>query len=315
MLEPFPQYKSAPGVTWDNVGNLAYNAFELIMKMREYKGVNFTVNYTYSKNLGDEGTVRSYYPVPAAASSNGVAMPGNNRMDRSVTANDIPENLNVFGYGKLPFGRGKIGGDNWAVRTFAGGWQLSGIFRYASGKPLLITGTGCTAPGQGTCMPDLAPGRDLGSARINGGYGSGGVTFANYTQKNYLDPNAFAPLHVFPVGPYNCSSLNDSIMVGKTNVCSSAVTKIGTAPRSSSYLRGPGGYGLDASLQRSFNITQERVKFIFRADCFNVPNKVSFSMSQTQTINAANPSNTTSFGRLTGYSSPRRFQFEGRITF
>ncbi len=304
MLRPFPQYSSPPGVEWDNISNLAYNAFDLILKMREYKGVNFTVNYTFSKNLGDDGTVRAYYPVPAAASSTGVAMPGNNRMDRSITAQDIPENLNVFGYGKLPFGRGHIGGENWAVRTFAGGWEFSGIFRYTSGKPLLVTGTGCTAPAQGTCMPDLAPGRDLGSARINGGYGHG-ATFADYTQKNYLDPGAFSALNVFPLAGKG----------GTLATCPTCISKIGTAPRSSSYLRSSGSYGLDASLQRSFNLTPERVKFIFRADCFNVPNNVSFSMSQTQSVSVVNPSTTTAFGRLTGYSSSRKFQFEGRVTF
>lgn len=313
MLRPFQQYSSPPGLTWDNIANLSYNAFDLILKMREFKGVNFTVNYTFSKNLGDEGTVRSSYAVPAAASSNGVAMPGNNRMDRSITKQDIPENLNVFGYGKLPFGRGHIGGDNWAVRNIAGGWQLSGIFRYTAGEPLLVDGTGCNSPGQGTCMPDLAPGRDLGSARINGGYGHG-VTFqgpTGYTQKNYLDPGAFAALNVFPVGTKQCANLADS----SSALCKSAVTKIGTAPRSSSYLRQPGSYNIDASLQRSFNITPERVKFVFRADCFNVLNNVNFSMSQTQTVSVVDPSTTSSFGRLTGYSSPRRWQFEGRVTF
>ncbi|HEX5284326.1 MAG TPA: carboxypeptidase regulatory-like domain-containing protein [Bryocella sp.] len=305
MLRPFPQYSSPPGNTWDNIANLAYNAFEFSLKMREYKGVNFTVNYTYSKNLGDDGTVRSYFPVPAAASSSGVAMPGNNRMDRSITINDIPENLNVFGYGKLPFGRGKIGGDNWAVRNIAGGWELSGIYSYNSGKPLLVQGTGCTAPAQGTCMPDLAAGRDLGSARINGEYGGPGVTYANYTQKNYLDTGAFSSLNVFPPAGKG----------GTLAQCTTCISKIGTAPRSSSYLRQPNRYNLDASLQRSFPITQERVKFVFRADCFNVLNNVTFSMAQAQTISVVDPSNTSSFGRLTGYSSPRRFQFEGRIVF
>lgn len=305
MLRPFPQYSAPPGVEWDNIANLSYNAFELTMKMREYKGVNFTVNYTFSKNLGDDGTVRSYFAVPAAASSNGVAMPGNNRMDRSITAQDIPESLNIFGYGKLPFGRGKIGGDNWAVRNFAGGWEFSGIFRYTGGKPLLVSGTGCTSPAQGTCMPDMAPGRDLGSARINGGYGHG-VTYANYTQKNYLDTSAFSALNVFPLAGNSGPTLAQ---------CPNCITKIGTAPRSSSYLRQPGSYDLDASLQRSFNITPERVKFVFRADCFDVTNNVTFSMSQTQSVSVVNPSNTTSFGRLTGYSNNRRFQFEGRIVF
>jgi hypothetical protein len=307
MLRPFPQYSAPPGPQWDNVANLSYNAFQLTLKMREYKGVNFTVNYTFSKNLGDDDTTRASYAVPAAASSNGVAMPGNNRADRSVTDTDLPENLNVFGYGKLPFGRGKIGGNNWAVRNLAGGWEVSGIFTYHSGTPLLVTGTGCTAPGQGTCMPDLAAGRTLKSARMNGGYGSGGITYANYTQKLYLDTSAFAPLNVFPLGSNNGPTLAQ---------CPTCITKIGTAPRNSTELRGPGAYNLDASLQRSFNITKNRVKFIFRADCFDATNKVSFSLSQTQSVSVSNPSaSANSFGKLTGFNGNRRWQLSGHITF
>lgn len=318
MLRPFPQYSSPPGVEWDNIANLAYNAFELSLKMREYKGVNFTVNYTFSKNIGDDGTTRASYAVPAAASSSGVAMPGNNRADRSIVHSDLPENLNIFGYGKLPFGRGKIGGDNWLVRNLAGGWELSGIFTYHSGEPILVTGTGCTAPGQGTCMPDLAPGRDLASVRKNGGYAGPGVTRENFNQTLYLDTTAFAPLHVFPIGDKACASLGDTSFDTKPgqDFCGSAVTKIGTAPRSSTNLRLPGAYNADASLQRSFNITRERVKFVFRADCFNVTNKVTFSMPQSQTVSVSNPSTSaSSFGKLTSYSGNRRWQFSGRITF
>lgn len=307
MLRPFPQYSSPSSPTWDNIANLAYNAFQLSLKMREYKGVNFTVNWTYSKNLGDDGTVRASFPVPASASSNGQPIAGNNRADRSIVLTDLPENLNVFGYGKLPFGRGQIGGDSWAVRTFAGGWTLSGIFRYTSGTPLLVTGTGCTAPSQGTCMPDLAPGRTLDSARTSDGYGGPGVTYANFNQKNYLDTSAFSALKVFPLAGNNGPTLTE---------CPTCISKIGTAPRSSTNLRAPSSYNIDAALQRSFNLTKERVKFIFRADCFDVTNKVTFTIAQSQTLSAANPASSASgFGRLSSFSGNRKFQFSGRITF
>ena len=309
MLRPFPQYSSPPGPTWDNIGNLSYNAFELSLKLREYKGVNFTVNWTFSKNVGDDGTVRASYAVPAAASSNGLPIAGNNRADRSLVTTDLPENLNIFGYSKLPFGKGKIGGDNWAVRTFAGGWTLSGIFRYTSGTPLLITGSGCTAPSQGTCMPDLAAGRTLASARTSQGFGAPGITYTSFLTNTYLDTSAFAPVNTFGVGATPCVNLTSP-------GCSTAITKIGSAPRDSTELRAPSSYNVDAALQRSFDITKERVKFVFRADCFDVTNKVTFSIAQGQSVSVSAPSTSaTSFGRLSGYSGNRRFQFSGRITF
>lgn len=313
MLRPFPQYSSPPGVTWDNIANLSYNAFELTLKQRQWNGLSYTVNYTYSRNIGDDGTSRSAFPVPAAASSSGVALPGNNRTDRDLTAQDVPENLNIFGYYESPFGRNKIGGDNWAVRTFAGGWQLSGIFSYASGTPLLVVGTGCTTPNSGQCMPDLVPSRK-NSIRINGGYGGPGVTYANFSKTAYLDTTAFQTLNYFPAP------------AGET-----PITKIGDSPRSSLNLWAPSHYNLDASLQRSFNITPERWKFVLRVDCFDVTNKVTFSIGQSQSVPTtlkgssptqqalANPGtpipDTGSFGHLSSFSGNRRFQLEGRIVF
>jgi hypothetical protein len=293
MLRPTPQYSSPSAPTWDNVGNLSYNALQISLVQREYKGVSYTLNYTYSRNIGDDNTSRSAFPVPAAASSNGQAIAGNNRADRDVVITDVPQNLNFFGYAKSPFGKGKIGGDNWAVRNFAGGWTFSGIFTYASGQPILVTGgSACTSPSQGTCMPDIVPGREH-SIRINGGFGAKGVTYANYSKTPLLDATAFTPPQKFvPSDP-------------------TSLTKIGDAPRSSLNLWQPSKYNLDASLQRSFNITPERVKFVFRADAFDVTNKVTFTIPQAQTWAAG----ASSFGLLNSFSGNRRFQFSGRVQF
>lgn len=296
MLRPYPQYSAPPSPEWDNIANLSYNAFELTLKQRPYKGVSFTLNYTYSHNIGDDGTIRSAFAVPAGASSNGVALPGNDRADRSLVATDIPENLNITGLAQSPFGKNMIGGNNWAVRNLAGGWQLAGIFTYDSGTPLLVVGSGCQSPSQGTCMPDIVSSREH-SVRINGGYGGPGVTYANYSQVNYLDNSAYTI-------PGNLPLPAAALAAGSV-----PLTKIGDAPRSSSDLRSPSHYNLDAALQRSFNVTPQRVKFIFRADCFDVSNKVTFSLAQTQTAGS------TAFGRLTSFGGNRRFQFSGRITF
>jgi hypothetical protein len=293
MLRPTPQYSTPSAPTWDNVANLSYNALQISLAQREYKGVSFTVNYTYSRNIGDDGTTRSAFAVPAAASSSGLPIAGNNRADRDLVLTDTPENLNAYGLAKSPFGKGKLGGDHWAVRNIAGGWQLAGIFAYTSGTPILVTGgSSCTSPSQGTCMPDLVPGR-AHSIRINGGYGAQGITYANYTKTPLLDATAFtAPQKFIPSDP-------------------TSLTKIGDAPRSSLNIRQPSRYNLDAAVQRSFNVTPERVKFIFRADCFDVTNKVTFSMPQAQVWAAG----TSSFGQLTSFSGNRRFQFSGRISF
>jgi hypothetical protein len=75
-------------------------------------------------------------------------------------------------------------------------------------------------------------------------------------------------------------------------------------------LRNPSVYNLSGSVFRTFDIT-ERLKFVLRADCQNLTNKVTFSGIQANMNNAA-------FGTVsgaTGNTGSRDFQFSGRINF
>jgi hypothetical protein len=300
-LRPYPQYSSPPSPTWDNISNLSYNALQITLAQRQWNGLSFNVNYTYSRNIGDDGNTRSAYAVPAAASSNGLDIPGNNRADRDLTTIDTPQILNIYGVDQLPFGKGHIGANNWLARNLAGGWSLSGIFTYASGNPIQIAGSGCTTPNVGTCMPDLLPDRKY-NIRQNGGYGSVNRTALGFSKVRYIDPTAFSLPQAF--------SLPGNAAKGAV-----AITKIGDSPRTSLNLWTPSHYNLDMSVRRSFNITPERFKFQFQADCFNVTNKTTFNFGAspyTQTWSSASSSN---FGELQGYSGRRIWQFGGRINF
>ncbi len=53
MLTPFPQYSSISD-TWGNVGNFSYHSLQVVLNQRMHNGLTFNVNYTYSKNLGDD---------------------------------------------------------------------------------------------------------------------------------------------------------------------------------------------------------------------------------------------------------------------
>ena len=298
-LQPYPQYSSPPGVQWDNIANISYNSLQITLNQRRWNGLSYTLNYTYSRDIGDDGTTRSAFPVPAGASSNGQPLPGNNRADRDLTTIDTPQSLNIYGLYELPFGRGHWGSDNLLMRSIFGGWSASGIFSYVAGTPLLITASGCTAPSQGTCMPDLVPGMKT-KVRQNGSWGKG-VTGANLAAVKYLNSAAFTLPNTFPL-PAGASSK------------AVPITKIGDAPRTelAKYgLRNPSAYNLNASVRRSFNLTKERVKFIFQADCTNVTNKVTFGG-----INATwSASSSSTFGEVTSANGNRDFQFSGRITF
>jgi len=295
-LRPFPQYSSPPGPEWDNIANISYNALQLTLQQHQWRGLSYTLNYTYSKDIGDDGTVRSAFPVPASDSSNGRALPGNNRADRDLTTIDTPQNLSIYGLDELPFGRDHIGGHNFFVRNIIGGWSVSGIYTYMSGNPLLVTASGCTAPSAGTCMPDLVPGMKNHITQ-NGSWGDG-ITGKNLAAVSYLNSAAFTLPNAFALPP---------------NASSKAVpiTKIGDSPRTDLNLWSPSHYNLNASVRRSFNLSPERVRFIFQVDCNNVTNKVTFG--GINTVWSASP--TSSFGKVTTAGGNRDFQFSGRITF
>jgi hypothetical protein len=302
-LTAFPQYSGVTD-TWGNVGNFSYNSLQVTLEQRLSHGLTFQFNYTWSRNVGDDGSFRSGFPIPATAISGGTQSYGQDRIDRSQTTVNSPHVLNWFGVWNLPFGKNHLGGANMWTRALTSGWQLSGIFTYASGTPAVITYGGCTTPRMGQCMPDLNP-SFVGNAHINGSYGNGpgGRLAANLgicdvgkkcPAINYFDTNAFkAPNNISPAG------------VNPINL-------IGNAPRTGALgLINPASWNLDTSVKRSFALPREGMAFVVEVDAFNTLNHVIFG----------NPNavwGSSNFGTITSTKSsynPRAFELAGHFTF
>jgi hypothetical protein len=307
MLVAFPQYSSmndALGGAYTD--NYSYNALQLQVYSRTAHGLTFNINYTYSKNIGDDGTFRSGYNIPAAAIDGHGQSWHQNRIDRSWTSVSLPEIINAYGVYKLPLGgAGQFGGSSLVGRQLLGGWQLSGTYTYSAGSPMTVTwstGGNCAnaAPNAGQCQVSYNPAFS-GSDRQNGSYGSGpnGFTACNIgigtgcTAIQYLTYGAFqAPGDLSAV-----PSTAHQYLIG--NVARSAPLN----------LRNPGNENLNAAIHRTFPI-HEGVAFIFEADCTNVWNKVTFGGPNTGW------GSTTTFGQVTSASgSPRDWQFAGHVTF
>ena len=308
MLGAFPQYSGVSDTWGTNVGNFSYHSIQLTVNQRVSNGLTFNVNYTFSKNIGDDGTFRSGFAIPAAAMSRSTQSWPVDRYDRSWTVVSIPNSIHAYGTYDLPFGKGHIGNDSTLVRWALGDWKFSGIYTYASGTPATVTWNGCSAsvyPGQSTCMPDLAPGYANKTARINGPYGrsASGYNMCNLginalgqtgcTAVAYWDSNAFTPPQY--------STVNGTKQY-----------LIGNAPRSRPlWLRNPNTWnGIDAGLRRTFTIHKD-LAFQFEANVSNIFNHVTFG----------GPSGTygpSAFGTISGVSSsplPRDFQFAGHLKF
>jgi Carboxypeptidase regulatory-like domain len=332
-LVAFPQYS---GVTDQvaAVGNANYNALQLSIVQRLSRGITFMLNYTYSKTIDDIGTFRTGYAIPAGILANSGKPWPIDRIERSRSVQDQPQNLVATSTYDLPFGRGHWGDGSALVRAVAGGWRLSSIFSLYSGDPLTITSGTCTGTsGQGTCMPAYNTGANSmyptnGPVRQNGGWGHGATRNSNNCTVNcsnalsamqYINPAAFVQTGV----------LTNTTCTASGTACNGMV--LGDVARTAPYgLRGPGNYDIDGDLRRTFDLWKEgRVKFIFDASVFNAVNHVWFG-SASSTADGSIGSSVTgeycpscstvngspSLGVITGQAnSPRQWQFAGRFTF
>jgi hypothetical protein len=109
-----------------------YNAAFLALHNRGWHGMQFDLNYTYSKSLDQIGTVQnsaSYF----ASSFNPAYEYGPSFFDRPHIFNG------TYSY-DLPFGHGHLLGSSsheWFNKVI-GGWYTAGVVRIASGQPLTV---------------------------------------------------------------------------------------------------------------------------------------------------------------------------------
>ena len=303
MLLAFPQYAGVNN-TWGNVGNNSYHSVQVTVVQREWKGLDLQANYTYSKNLGDDGTYRSGYDIPAAAIDGGTHTIKRGRADRSATSISIPHMVRVFGVYQLPFGKNQIGSNNAWVRNIAGGWVLSGIYTYYSGAPLAVVGGSTCYSTGGTCMPSLNP-----------AYGKKKATLSNKwsMDQSNIDATAF----IAPTRWLNTTTTSSAGVV----TCSICTSPYGNAPRTKAYgLSYPNHYRLDMGLKREFDLPWQQMKLAIRATCTDVTHEHYFSAINT-TLPTEDPATRaystsgTSFGEATTASDKRDWQFGAHITF
>ena len=289
-LKPFPQYNVSDN--YNQVGNAHYNAFQAVANLRVTRGVTIMSSYTWGRGIDDTGTFRSGYAIPAAYSNTGRSYAAD-AIERTVSSVNQPHHFVFTGVEHLPFGTGRLGGEHAWTRALFGGFQFSQIVQIYSGSPLAITATSCqTNPAQATCMPTLNP-AFTGNARTTkhwSGFGPNIVASAGSAT-------------VAPTGPFITPTLANSVYM--------PAYTFGNASRTAAYgLTGPGFFGMDISLRRSFPLhITESTKLSLQGDLYNVTNFVQFGNVNTSVGNASFsiPSTQT--------NNPRQGQLSARIEF
>ncbi|MDE1163123.1 MAG: carboxypeptidase regulatory-like domain-containing protein [Acidobacteriaceae bacterium] len=320
-LVAFPQYyavnsSSTPGAAngvtdlWgQNVANFSYNSLQIVLDQRVWHGLTYNFNYTWSRNVGNDGTFRSGFAIPSAAISRSTGQSyGMDRIERSQTTTNSPHVFHAFGTYALPVGANHLGGTNAWSKALLSNYTVGFITTYATGTAVALTSSSCLSPLQGQCMPDLNPAFS-GKARIGGGFGrdingqrnacalnvspASGTTTAGkcgLTAANYIASNAFVSAATAP---------------------GSTVQLLGNAPRTGAYhLTNPAAFTLDANIARQFHVTS-RYGVMLKLDVINLLNHTVFG-----SINSSFGSST--FGTVTSLAStyaPRSMQVSGKFTF
>lgn len=294
----FPQYSGVSDTT-NFTGNTAYHALEMTLRQRAAHGLDMMVNYTYSKTIDDLGTFRTYDTAYA-------------RLDRSISATDLPQNLTATAVYTSPFGKGSMGGSNFLVRALAKDWNLSGIYTYHSGTPLVATGSGCGGSSiLNQCMPSIVPGV---SVRQNS-YGKNIVADPSspnyYASARFLNGAAFSVNQAGTQAQYGTQA--GSATTGIINYVGNgpALYVPGNAARiGADNVWSQSFYDLDLGLKRTFPV-YENFKLQFEADMSNVTNHVVWGP-----INGGVAG--SSFGEVTalaGNNAPRDVQFAARLSW
>lgn len=130
------QYSSL--YTWSTIGNSSYNAFQASLRKRFSAGLQFDLNYTFSKSMDISSDAERIRPYGGLGGQVINAFSPNQL--RAVSDFDTPHQINANFIVELPFGKGKLIGRNanGLLDAFIGGWQLSGIVRWTSGFPVTV---------------------------------------------------------------------------------------------------------------------------------------------------------------------------------
>lgn len=131
-MRPFPNFSSVSNQ--DTRSNSEFHSWQNSLKQSYANGVTFILSYTWGKSIDGGGGIGS--------GSNSSGSPQNIydlRAERALSDFNVAHRLVFSPVAQLPFGRGKPWLNSGFGSTVLGGWQVSGIFAFQTGRPFSIT--------------------------------------------------------------------------------------------------------------------------------------------------------------------------------
>jgi hypothetical protein len=280
-LKPFPQWGDVqtsggqPSSVGERAGNSTYNAMIVKLDKRYSSGLTMLFSYVLSKMFSDADS--------AINVTRGVMDHYNRRLEKGLSWDDQTHIIRqAFTY-ELPFGKGKHFNMSGATDKLLGGWGVAGFLEYSSGTPLMV-GSGVTSvPSAGSRV--FINSYDGWLAKPSGGKFDPFKDVWWDKTKFSLDANGrqMTPTELLYAG-------------------------FGNAAKSNPKSRYPWLLNENITLSKNIDIT-ERVKFTFRAEAFNLFNRVRWGGPDSTWTSSA-------FGVVrTQGNDPRRMQFGAKVVF
>ncbi len=282
---PYPQFTSVT-TDVDMIASSIYHALQLTAEKHFSNGLEFLVNYTWSKSIDDSSVADDN--VTWTGSFTSLQDPNKPYLERSLSTFDYPAVLKFSYSYDLPFGRGRMLGGNMprVLDAVVGGWRTNGIWYISDGRPLPLS-----VINGGTPIPTYGNQRPNVTGRIRRNYGS------NWVNQFFADPN----------------TVPDELQVP-------APFTLGDEPRTTADVRSPLTFTSDLSVIKQFLLSpvHEGIHLELRLEGQNAFNHPLFSMGTpgpygNSTLQVGSPG----FGVLTSMTpvGPRQMQLAAKITF
>jgi len=265
--------------TWRSMGTANYNALQLDLKHKMTHGVQFDVNYTFSKSIDLSSDAERVGTIGGTGGQ--VQNAWSPFQFRGVSDFDTTHQITANWIADLPFGRNRLIGRNIGkgLDAVVGGWTLSGLGRWTSGFPFSV--------GNGYQWPtdwDLS---------------GNGIQVAPVKAGTFYDPNNIGAVNAFSNLANDASAFREPFPgeAGQRN-----------------NLRGPGFFSVDASLAKRWTMPWKDGHSVqLRWQVFNVTNSKRFD---PLSLNSYLDVYGSTFGDYTRLSTkPRVMEFALRYEF
>lgn len=301
-LSPYPYYKNVVDAA-AFIATSNYHSLQAKLTKRFGNTGELLANYTFSKQMGNTDTQIGTAETKATTTTRGggygeIQDYNNLRGEYSILSYNVPHRAVITYVYNLPFGHGQRFGGNLTgvTNALASGWNVSGITTFQSGFPLKIT--------ESTASP------------LTTNFG-GGILRPNVVAGCNKQASGSALQRVKAGAWFNTSCFQYPSAAGIPTGYA-----FGNEPRVDPKLYSEGTDNFDFALEKGTHVT-ERTSLVFRAEFFNLFNRVQFS---PPVVASSNPNTNTSgagvqttgsqFGQILSQgNNPRQIQFSLRLNY